>query len=845
VTTSTSPLTASRDAALEYAARGWHVFPVQRGSKEPQNVPGVNVNGHLGATTDPDLIRRMWRDNILANVGIATGPSGLLVIDIDANRWKGKVGETTWKHLLLEQYPSWVPVKETAVELDSAPIQMDPPDEVNTYEVRTWSGGTHLFFLDPDGEVRNSTSKLGPDVDTRGAGGYVVAAPSVVSEDGHSGQYVLRYDRPLLYRPQWVVDALARPEPRQRRTGAPLAAQERVVRRVNYLADELREAPEGSGNDTAARVGYMAGQYVGAGQMDEEDAISILLDAVSGWNHQNPRGADALRATIERQVSEGMRNPRAWEEPISVTPRTIPAIPNSFAVPPSEDVTPPEEEKIDGGDDGKVVSMWATDNGQGIFLRDRVGDMRYAVGIGWLVWVGSHWKPVGEEYISNRVSRFYRQQFEKILAKWAAAPGEKKWEEIAKTYRAFMSSGRLKSILNHLKVTDGVLIDAAELDAHPELLNTKTGIVDLRTGAQRPHDQKMLFTKVTRAGFRPGFTHPDWDTALTALPVDIADYVQLRLGQAITGYTPEGDDAMFFMGGGSNGKTLLLSEGPLRVLGDYGALSQATLIGKQSGGSGPSPERVGLRGVRLAVIEELEEGRSVNVAELKRVIGTPTITARNLNEKEITFQCSHTLVVNTNYPPVVAEVDEGSWRRLCRVVFPFRFRQSPEGPMERKGDPGLKMRVREGQTGQHEAVLAWLVAGAVRYFADREAVTEDRRPAPIRQATLAWRKEADRILAYLDERIDFDSNAAVAKGDLFWDFSRFLEEGNHSKWTQETFFSRLAEHQRLRSAGVTQGQTRAVATLSRPIPPGTLYTSGMPTLKAAPRIFRGLKFKSE
>lgn len=815
----TNALTRNRDAALEYAARGWHVFPIQRNEKEPLSISGVITNGHNGATTDPDLITRMWRDNALANVGINTGASGLVVIDIDMNPWKGKVGATTWAEL---------------IHLHKNP---------DTYTVTTWSGGRHLFFSDPDGEVRNSTSKLGKDVDTRGAGGYVVAAPSTVRDGEHVGKYVVTRDVPLLYRPQWLVDALARPEPRQRVTGAPLAAQERVLRRVRYLADELREAPEGEGNSTAARVAYMAGQYVGAGQIDEGDAIGILLDAVLNWQHRNPRGADALRSTIERQVSEGAKNARAWEEPISAVPRTIPTIPNSFTVTPSEDVTPPEEEAE--GKDGKVVSMWATDNGQGIFLRDRVGDMRYAVGVGWLVWDGKRWEPVGEEYISNRVSRFYRDQFTQILKNWKDDPNDDKWPEIAKTYRSFMSSGRLKSILNHLKVTDGVLIDAKELDSHPDLLNTQTGIVDLRTGVQRPHDQKMLFTKITRAGFRPGFTHPDWDTALTCLPIETCEYMQLRLGQAITGFMPESDDALFLMGGGSNGKTLLTSEGPLRVLGDYATLSQAALIGKQSGGSGPSPERAGLRGVRLALIEELEEGRSVNVAEMKRVVGTPTITARHLNMNEITFQSSHTLFVTTNYPPVVAETDDGSWRRLCRVVFPFRFRQVPEGLLDRKGDPRLKARIRDGEDGQHEAVLAWMVAGAVEYFKDPTMIMEDRRPAPVADATLAWRKDADRILAYLDERIDFDEESAVSKADLFWDFSRFLEDGNHSKWTQETFFTRFSEHQKLRAAGVTQGQTRNRDGLSRPNPVGVTFSSSMPVMKAAPRIFRGLKFRTE
>lgn len=81
------------DAALSAAARGWHVFPLVPGTKRPAlhgeaacTRTGVCAGGHRKweqrATTDPDLIRPTW-ERAPFNVGIATGPSGLLVIDLD------------------------------------------------------------------------------------------------------------------------------------------------------------------------------------------------------------------------------------------------------------------------------------------------------------------------------------------------------------------------------------------------------------------------------------------------------------------------------------------------------------------------------------------------------------------------------------------------------------------------------------------------------------------------------------------------------------------------------------------------------------------------------------------
>src|SRR4051794_7290642 len=84
-------------AALRAAGRGWHVFPIRPGCKKPPALhgdtkerpcprTGICRDGHQGweqrATTDPDRIRRAWAAGPY-NVGIATGPSGLVVIDLD------------------------------------------------------------------------------------------------------------------------------------------------------------------------------------------------------------------------------------------------------------------------------------------------------------------------------------------------------------------------------------------------------------------------------------------------------------------------------------------------------------------------------------------------------------------------------------------------------------------------------------------------------------------------------------------------------------------------------------------------------------------------------------------
>ena len=135
-------------AALSYARRSIPAFPCEPGGKRP-----LTYNGFWEATTDMHRIKAWWERWPTANVGVPTGQSsGLLVLDVDA-RGGG-------------------PQSLAALERETGPL---PP----TARSRTGGGGMHIFFRYPNGEeVRNSAGLLGPGLDVRGEGGYIVVPPS-------------------------------------------------------------------------------------------------------------------------------------------------------------------------------------------------------------------------------------------------------------------------------------------------------------------------------------------------------------------------------------------------------------------------------------------------------------------------------------------------------------------------------------------------------------------------------------------------------------------------------------------------------------------------------------------
>ena len=129
------------------------------------------------------------------------------------------------------------------------------------------------------------------------------------------------------------------------------------------------------------------------------------------------------------------------------------------------------------------------------------------------------------------------------------------------------------------------------------------------------------------------------------------------------------------------------------------------------------------------------------------------------------------------------------------MIFRYRYRKSHEQietDTDRRGDPGLRQRLRVGEDGVHEAVLASLVACAVQWYRNKRVMGDP--PASIAEATAAWRRSADLLLRYLDDRVIFDATAHVMSTELYQDFSDWLKDHGHVGWTDQNFTARLAQH---------------------------------------------------
>jgi hypothetical protein len=311
-------------AALAAAGRGWHVFPLRPNDKRPAfphhttttctgrdprcRAAETHVGWEPRATTDPDRIRRAWSVAPF-NIGVACGPSGLVVIDLDQPK-PGKPRPAAWD---IEGVRDGADV--LAVLCDRA----GQPYPADTHTVRTWSDGTHLFFRHPDGPpLRNTSgergSGLGWLIDTRAHGGYVVGAGSMVQGRPYTTEDP--GDPRLL--PGWLTAALRPADRAPAATGRPvvvgLAGAGRRTAYLNAAVDRqithLTGAADGTRNHALFIAAQNLGQLVAGGALDADYVETVLTAAAEsiGLHHDPPAGQ--IGKTIASGLRAGARRPR-------------------------------------------------------------------------------------------------------------------------------------------------------------------------------------------------------------------------------------------------------------------------------------------------------------------------------------------------------------------------------------------------------------------------------------------------------------------------------------------------------------------------------------------------------
>lgn len=485
--------------------------------------------------------------------------------------------------------------------------------------------------------------------------------------------------------------------------------------------------------------------------------------------------------------------------------------------------------------DERVTEDALTDSKIAQLLCDELlhGTHCWAPGLGWMTWTGQRWRSTSEESVVEVVrlwlGKYVARHMENVFVSADRAT--------SKAIAALESAYRLRAIAGLCR---GVLhVEPDAFDALPDLLNTPTGIVDLRTEQLGPHDPALRLTKITGTAYVPDAEHEDWRTALGAVRVDVADWLQIRFGQSITGYMTPDDVLLILQGGGENGKSTILNAVKTAV-GAYGTyISDRVLL---SDPNAHPTELMDFRGARFALTEELPDEARLNVKRLKDVVGTPTIKGRYMRQDTVEFAATHSFFLSTNPIPLVSDTDHGTWRRLALVRFPYRYRKAHEtldGPDDRRGDPGLRDRLKDGER-QREAVLRWLVKGAARWY----AAGMPAQPASVVEDTADWRANSDPIEGFWRERLRPDPDCYITASDMLAEFNVYLSALKQHEWSARGFLPKFAEHSTTRRHMVHYKVDRP-KDRRRSLRPGhnlTPQSAFIPPVAGATRAWWGVRF---
>lgn len=593
--------------------------------------------------------------------------------------------------------------------------------------------GKHRYFKHPGGRVSNFARKL-PGLDLRGDGGYVVAPPSVHPSGAVYTWLVSPEECEFAPVPDWLMELID--EQNQLLDHISQTGKLPKPGRISYgqaaLASELSallRSPNGQRNDALNRAAYALGQLVASGDLEKTDVERHLYDAAItlGLDNDPGCGVDGIWKTIKSGLSAGMKKPRQ----IRLLPKAQSNAIPSFLL---------TEDASDEGNAQCVYQVYGN-----LFL--------FSEALGWLRYSGTHWE--GEnaeadlerkivEVLQARREEAVKFSREPIIA--AAKPSARHVADCKKNFRSL------------------VMATISEFDNDPNLLNCLNGVIDLRTGQLLPHVAHQRFTYCIPVEYDPDVDMTEWENFLydvSGQSQEILEYLQMAVGYSITGYTSE--ECLFYIHGptragkGTFTETLLaLLPKPLAIETDFNTFTRQR-------DDANNFDLAPLRPARLVIASESNKYQTLNSGKIKLLTGGNEVYCAFKHRTHFSYRPQYKVLLVSNHP-VNADVDDDAvWYRLRVIEFPKSFAGHE--------DKQLKAKMKSPQN--LKSVLAWAVAGAVKWFCSPVGLTT---PTVIQSITQRHRTDLDFVRAWLDECCEIAPTHWTANDEIYKSYSDWCKE---------------------------------------------------------------------
>lgn len=350
----------------------------------------------------------------------------------------------------------------------------------------------------------------------------------------------------------------------------------------------------------------------------------------------------------------------------------------------------------------------------------------------------------------------------------------------AKAYQAFAIKRRdSKNITSTLKESHPILeISPRDLDADPFALCTPEATFDLRKGmaGAREHSPEDFITKITSVS--PSQKGQQiWLDCLDLIfqgDQSLIDYVQMICGLAAIGKVYV-EALIIAYGDGRNGKSTFWNA-VSRVLGLYsGNISADTLtVGCRRN---IKPEMAEVKGKRLLIAAEMQEGSRLNDSTVKQLCSTDDVFAEKKYKDPFSFKPCHTLVLYTNHLPRVSASDDGIWRRL--IVIPFSAKITGKSDIKNYGEYLFD--------NAGESILAWVIEGAKKVI---ELDYQIPVPECVKKAIDEYRSQNDWFGHFLADKCEVDDSYKESSSALYQAYRNYSMDCNeYIRSTADFYFA--------------------------------------------------------
>jgi P4 family phage/plasmid primase-like protien len=754
-------------AAVALAARGWLTFPADVANKKSMKAGKRDANGkwlteRWGATKEEAEIRTNYRQWPGAGIGIPTGPTnGIFVIEADTPKGHGGANGN--------------------VSLEAMQAVYGEPFSP-TLMARSPSGSMHYYFKWPDGmTVKNSVSIIGPAVDVRGEGGMVIAPPSRKP----SGVYEwVNWGTGVADAPAWLLRLVAAPKAVE----LPISVQAAALIRKPVPITGSLEAKRMAGWLTAAfndEVAMVAGTAKGGrnGQLFKSTA-NLAGYIKSGANLSRTDVEDAMitAATTNGEVADGgigevketIKSAFAKAEPrplpdFSASINDVPEREQELAIRYQVDGEHPEGGGGTGNDTKPPEAdapMYSEIHLANHFVDRHEKNLRFVAKWGsWMIWDSIRWQ-FDHTMRAFDLARAICREAAKQCALHTDKPSEPKALASAKTVAAVEKLARAYRTL--AAVTD-------QWDVQPYLFNDTVATVNLKTGEAQTPDRANYITQQAGCAAAPsGIPHPIWSaflTKITAGDKELEAFLQRYVGYCLTGDISEHCFA-FGYGTGANGKGVFLNT-IAKIFGEYATVADMATFIESKSDRHPT-ELAKLRGSRLVVAQETQQGRAWDEAKIKAITGGDKQTARFMRQDFFDFYPTFKLFICGNHKPTLRNVDEAMKRRLLLIPFTVSI------PVAER-DPQLT----EKLEAEWPAILRWAIDGCLAWR--QKGLVP---PKAVTDATAAYFADEDSFSQWLEDCCDVEIGNIfkwATSAELFGSWTAYATKTGNPTGTAKAF----------------------------------------------------------